>query len=466
MSNFSLSPDQKDALDKFVQWWNGNYKTNNDKMFVLVGPAGSGKTTLVHQLIRNINLKEENVVFCALSGQASLVLRKKGNKNAFTIHSVFYKLEEETEEKLIFKKRDKLLEDYRLIVLDESSMINSDMLNDIKSFNIPILVIGDKEQLPPVESTSVNLLEHPDAELTTIHRQALLNPIIKYATDIRFNRPRYLKEIELVSGDFYVVCVDRSRFTQEQLDETLIKSSQILVGTHRIRKAVNDRMRLLNGIDINKNPLPVKGDKLICKRNSWKKTLTNQEIKTKILEKDTIKLFENIEKEDKTKYNFLSDDSITSIEELEFYNYPLVNGTIGYAFSDVNIEVEERFQKYFDKFGAINPYVAKLDFRPNYVSHQVEYFEDLSINIPFLLETNNNEETYTKLKNIIEDQEIVEKFYFDSFFQYGYAITVHSSQGSQYDNILIINENFMKENYYRWLYTAVTRAVNSVIILK
>lgn len=49
---------------------------------------------------------------------------------------------------------------------------------------------------------------------------------------------------------------------------------------------------------------------------------------------------------------------------------------------------------------------------------------------------------------------------------YGYAITVHKAQGSQFNKVLVYNENLWKEeNHNRWLYTAITRAVDKVVVL-
>ena len=51
-------------------------------------------------------------------------------------------------------------------------------------------------------------------------------------------------------------------------------------------------------------------------------------------------------------------------------------------------------------------------------------------------------------------------------FDYGYAITVHKSQGSQFNKVLLFEERMNREMHARWLYTAITRAVDKIVIVK
>jgi exodeoxyribonuclease-5 len=52
-------------------------------------------------------------------------------------------------------------------------------------------------------------------------------------------------------------------------------------------------------------------------------------------------------------------------------------------------------------------------------------------------------------------------------FDYGYALTVHKSQGSQWDSIVLFDESYaFREHSARWLYTAVTRAAERLIVVR
>jgi exodeoxyribonuclease V len=75
-----------------------------------------------------------------------------------------------------------------LIVLDEVSMVNDRMAADILSFEVPVLVLGDPAQLPPVAGEGYFTKREPDVELTEIHRQALESPVLKLATEIRLGQ--------------------------------------------------------------------------------------------------------------------------------------------------------------------------------------------------------------------------------------------------------------------------------------
>uniref|UniRef100_UPI0035D076B3 ATP-binding domain-containing protein n=1 Tax=Bartonella sp. MU70NMGDW TaxID=3243561 RepID=UPI0035D076B3 len=66
------------------------------------------------------------------------------------------------------------------------------------------------------------------------------------------------------------------------------------------------------------------------------------------------------------------------------------------------------------------------------------------------------------------DQEIswqLKKRYDD--FDYGYALTVHKAQGSQWNNVVLFDESFaFREMYARWLYTGITRAAERLMIVR
>ena len=83
-----------------------------------------------------------------------------------------------------YLRRDRLDRGYRLIVCDESSMVDDAMLEAMLSYGVPILAVGDHGQLPPVKGTG-SLMRSPDLRLEKIHRQAEGNPIIALSARIR-----------------------------------------------------------------------------------------------------------------------------------------------------------------------------------------------------------------------------------------------------------------------------------------
>lgn len=361
--DITLTKDQEVALCKMKQW----YTNNISQVFSLAGCAGSGKSTLISYLCEELNLDSQNVVFCSLTGKATQVLAKKG-VHACTIHHLIYEIDQSSQ-KLKFVKKERLDFPYRLIIIDEFSMVNKKIHEDLLSFGVKIIVVGDPFQLPPI-GEDVGLLSNPDAILLEIVRQAQDSPIIKLATHIR--QGGKLTEGTIGSG---VVIT-----SQEIPDKVYFQADQVLVGKNSTRDELNKRMRQLKGFN---DKFPCTGDKLLCIKNNW-------------------------------------DCYIDGI--------PLINGALGYA---------KMFRLRADNTGL-------LQFRPDYTTESKILTIDV---LPFLGKKPDPRG-------------------FKDVFDYGYAITVHKSQGSEYNNVLLIDDWPMMKDYNRWLYTAITRAKKKIIIKK
>lgn len=180
-----LTDKQNYAKNSCVYW----YKNKTKPTFTIAGVAGSGKSTIIEIIIEEMGLDKKNVRYCAYTGMASNVLIRKGNP-ATTIHKLIYDPIEVQDEKtkrkkIVFKLKETLDEDIRLIVVDEVSMVSQKMLDELLSFGIPILATGDPKQLPPIGSGMNKLLDNPDVFLDEPLRQALDNPIIYIANLLR-----------------------------------------------------------------------------------------------------------------------------------------------------------------------------------------------------------------------------------------------------------------------------------------
>ena len=210
----------------------------------------------------------DDVRFATFTGKASLVLNRNGIP-ATTIHKLIYVPVEEVitdpitkkvTRKTKFVKKDELPYGIKLIVLDECSMIDEVMLSDLISFDIPIIVLGDEMQLPPINGKSI-LLENPDVRLTQIMRQAEGNPIIHLCMLAREGK-------EIQEGKYgnktYVITRSNPLDIKESI---LTKSDIILTATNKTRNLINDFMREV--VFERKNELPEIGDKMICRRNNW-----------------------------------------------------------------------------------------------------------------------------------------------------------------------------------------------------
>lgn len=384
--NIEPTKQQYETLNKSNHW----YKTGYKQVFEISGGAGTGKTTIVYMLIQQLGLKPDEVLFMAYVGKATLALARKGNF-AQTIHTSIYNLVEvplEDDNGNIrysagrpimvpsFIKKESLDPKIKLLVIDEAGMVNEDIAKDILSFGLPVITLGDLNQLPPVFGDSY-FLQNPDAILTEPMRQALDSPIISLAQDILNNR--YLRFGQYGKNTYII---KREAITEKMLT----KSDLVICGKNKTKELMNHHVRH-NILGITKDR-PVVGDKMICRQNNWK------------------------------------------IPPLDGNIY-LINGLIGYV-TDVDLE-------------SFNKRSIKMDFRPEFMdSHK---FNNIEIDYKYLM--NPTDKTYRFLNK----------------FEYAYAITCHVAQGSEANHVFVYNESMGDREYMKaWLYTAVTRAKEGLIL--
>lgn len=259
---FTLSPEQQRAVGMVCTW----YKVAKRKqVFSVAGYAGVGKSTIVRYAIEALGLNEMNVRYLTFTGKASLVLTRKGN-SAQTIHSfcyepkiVHYNSGGIPKTKIVgFDLRREIDPDIKLLVLDEASMISTNLLRDICSFNTKILALGDPAQLPPVKGAGNTLFSKPDVFLERIHRQAEGSPIIWVSMLAREGRT-----IPYGTHGGVVRVVPRRKVDVHMI----LNADQTITCKHENRIAYNEMVREYLGFD---EPLPVVGEKLICLKNNWK----------------------------------------------------------------------------------------------------------------------------------------------------------------------------------------------------
>jgi exodeoxyribonuclease-5 len=172
-----------------------------------------------------------------------------------------------------YLRRERLDRQYRLIVIDEASMVSDDMLTALRSYGIPILAVGDHGQLPPVKGTG-SLMRAPDIRLEKIHRQAAGNPIIALSARIRETG-----EIDdaLEDGEAFTILAQRNldawvakRFPQARLDVDPttaqgIMGTVLVSWTNRLRVGLNRDVRDVLGLA---ETAPQRGEALICLKNA------------------------------------------------------------------------------------------------------------------------------------------------------------------------------------------------------
>lgn len=228
---------------------------NKERISILQGYAGSGKTYTLSHLLRE--LPNASVHFCAFTGTAAKLLMDSGLK-ASTIHKLIYRPIVQFGRVVGFKKEPyEALQYLDLIVVDEYSMVNDILMSDLESYGVPILLVGDPFQLPPIGKAN-KYINGYNVLLKEPMRQALDSPILWAATQIR--KGETLKEG--VYGN--ILKVGR----KHELDsEWLRKDVQFLCGTNATRRKLNT--------EISGSPTPFVGDKIIFLRNDWDYGIVN-----------------------------------------------------------------------------------------------------------------------------------------------------------------------------------------------
>lgn len=110
---------------------------------VISGYAGSGKSTLVKYIVAALGFNEDDVAYVAYTGKAANVLKNKGCKNATTAHKLLYYANRNKDGIYSFRPRERLEHDYKLIVVDEVSMLPDELWYQLLSHGIYVLAMGD-----------------------------------------------------------------------------------------------------------------------------------------------------------------------------------------------------------------------------------------------------------------------------------------------------------------------------------
>jgi exodeoxyribonuclease-5 len=268
-SDIDLSGDQQVALDAIIGWY--RLAPHNKRFLTLGGYAGTGKTTLVREVVRALG---RHVRVCAYTGKAAHVLRTKGIEEAQTIHSLIYAPETHCSFCDAVLTKDETCRRYGtrcskagtettfalvpvleadLIIVDEASMVDAEIHEDLLSFGIPILYVGDHGQLEPINSErNPRIMADPDIRLEQIHRQAANSPVLQFAHHVRQHRAP-----QTFGDDARVLFTSVAPKDAHEYDITL-------VGKNETRVAMNTRIRRSLGF-IGDWPQP--SERVVCLRN-------------------------------------------------------------------------------------------------------------------------------------------------------------------------------------------------------
>lgn len=390
-----LTNDQEKALKIILE----KYK-NHEKYVTVCGYAGVGKSTLVRFAIEALDVEEDKVAYATYTGKAAEVLRRKGNKNAITLHRLLY--DSFPRPGGGFFRKPKISLDYDIVVVDEISLAPKSMLEMLLKHNTFCIFIGDNFQLPQInKDESHTYLENADIFLSTVMRQAAESEIIQLTMKIRNG-----ESIDFMEGNEVIISP-----AKEMVTGHLTWADTILCATNATRHSINQQVRRLLGYE----GKLCSGEKIIIKRNYWEDCNEDGDA----LVNGTIGIVEN---------PFDSYIMIPRYIKNDRHQIPII-------MAEFTPDSEKSFGTIdFDKDYILNE-TPCVDWR---VAYQIGKMR-------------------SRLGDILPKQAT-----------YGYALTCHAAQGSEWDKVLVIEENFPydKKEHARWLYTACTRAAEKLVLVR
>lgn len=426
------------------------------KAFILLGYAGTGKTSMMAALVQAYKELRQKVVLLAPTGRAAKVLSRYAHTPAYTIHKFIYRQKKLGEE--VFSLNDNLYKN-TLFIVDESSMISDIrdnqtfgsgiLLDDLVKYvysgdGCSLLLLGDNAQLPPIGTElspalreeymakySLNITTHT---LTEVARQALDSGILSNATTLRhvalnphnsagkdmWGHLQQSADLEMISGSDFIEKIEES-YRDIGAEQTII-----LTRTNKRTNIYNQgiRARILWREEEIEN-----GDRLMVSKNNYFWT----------------EKYENLP--------FLANGDMLEISRLrnirEMYGFHFADAQLRAL--DYDWEIDAVI--WLDTLHSDSPEMNNGLHRELF-GRIAEDYPELAHNRKKLIETIYQSPYYNALQ-----------------VRFAYAVTGHKSQGGQWKHVYIDpykggELHADEEGFYRWLYTAVTRASEKVYFIK
>jgi len=424
-----------------------------ERIFVLKGYAGTGKTSIIGALVKAMDEAKMRTFLMAPTGRAAKVFSYMAEKPAFTIHKSIYRQQKFSVEMEGFQLLDNRQHGV-LFICDEASMISTlnegspfgtgNLLDDLIEFvysadGCRLLLVGDDAQLPPVGQLRSPALDESNlkgyglgvtsVQLTDVARQQLDSGILANATKLRQQLndgqvdalPRVLykmfKDVRRIDGYEFLECLESS-YAKAGLDDTIIitrsnvRANQFNLG---VRNQILGREEELSA-----------GDRLLVVRNNyfWGKEFD--------------------------QLPFIANGDVVEVKRVRN-----VREIYGFRFADVEVLLPD--------------YDLELEV--------VAMLDTLTVEGPNLPQSRQQElymaiaQDYPEIRNQRDlAKAIKENPYFNALqVKYGYCVTCHKSQGGQWSDVYLdvayINPEHLGIDFYRWMYTAFTRAVDTLYLV-
>lgn len=452
--NFCYQPteEQEKAIECIADFL---FKPENDTLLLLKGYAGTGKTTLIGAVVRTLSEMRAGYVLMASTGRAAKVFSRYSGFSAYTIHKKIYRQKSFSNDLDNFSLNDNLHKN-TLFIVDEASMISNDgltgasfgsgrLLDDLIEYvyagqGCRLLIIGDDAQLPPVgedESPALSAevlrgygLGVTECILTEVIRYSGRNGILSNATMLRermaaddiYDLPvlslKGYEDISSIPGSELIEAINSS-YNEVGMDETMVicrSNKRAYLYNKGIRNTILYREEELST-----------GDILMITKNNYHWTADCKEM------------------------DFIANGDIAVVRRVrrtqEMYGFRFADVVL--SFPDHN-DIEFELKILLDTLHSDYPSLSKED-SDRLFNAVMEDYSDIT----------NKKERMKKLKE--------DSFYNALQVKYAYAVTCHKAQGGQWKRIFIdqgyITEDTFTPDYYRWLYTALTRASEKLYLV-
>lgn len=271
-----LNNTQQAVSDSAIDW----YFNSPDMLFQIDGEAGTGKSVVLNDIVKRLGLEDENVLAMAFTGQAAIVMRTKGLKNACTIHSALFMpvLQDVVDPatgrvvinpkfnmpvtKWIFVPKYIDKKQVKLVIVDEAYMVPASLKAHIDRLGIKTIVAGDTGQLPPVKEEPAYLVSGKIHHLTELMRQAEDSALVYLAHRARHG---YHIDCGRYGNDVLVM------YDDEIIDDVFQRCGIVLCGKNKTRDSLNHHIR--NNVFQRNTDYPMFGERVICRKNNWSKEI-------------------------------------------------------------------------------------------------------------------------------------------------------------------------------------------------
>lgn len=449
---YQPTPEQEVAVKKLAEFLLSSHR---EEVFVLRGYAGTGKTSLIGALVMTLDKLKQKVVLMAPTGRAAKVFSSYAGHPAFTVHKKIYRQRSFSNDTDNFAVCDNL-STHTLFIVDEASMISNDglsgsmfgtgrLLDDLIQYvysgeGCRLLLMGDTAQLPPVgEELSPALfpdalrgygLEVCEVSLTQVVRQVQESGILWNATRLR----------QLIAGDEYG--------TLPKIKVSGFPDIKVLSGTELIDELTTCYDR--DGMD----------ETMVICRSNKRANLYNKGIRAQILWREDELNTGDLLMVAKNNYYWTE-----QYKEMDF----LANGEIA-----IVRRIRKTREMYGFRFADVTlcfPDLGDFELEANLL------LDTLHSDAPALPKSENDRLFYSVLEDYTDipyKRDRMKKMKSDPYYnalqvKYAYAVTCHKAQGGQWNNVFLdqgyMSDEFLTPDYFRWLYTAFTRATKTLYLV-